>query len=148
MSITPVEMTSEFRRPFQLIWASVAALIFLATLAYVLFAKASPPGSIEIAAGAKDGQYYYFANRYAKELKRVGIKVQVRETQGSAENLELLTDPAGKVSVGLVQGGMADAEQHADLRALGSLYLEPFWIFLRRDLDVTRLTELAGLLSL
>jgi len=116
----------------------------MATLAYVLFVKAAPPGSIEIAAGAKDGQYYHFANRYAKELKRNGIKVHVRETQGSAENLDLLTDPAGKVSVALVQGGMADAELHADLRALGSLYREPLWIFLRHDLEVTRLGQLAG----
>ena len=137
--------SAESRRPARLIWISLAAVVFMATLAYVLFVKASPPGSIEIAAGAKDGQYYHFAKRYGEELKRQGIVVKVRETQGSAENLDLLTDPSGKVSVALVQGGMADAERHDDLRALGSLYLEPLWIFLRRDLEVARLGQLAGL---
>jgi TRAP transporter TAXI family solute receptor len=145
MSTAASQTSTDLRRPPQLIWVSVGIVIFLAALAYVMFAKASPPASIVIAAGAKDGQYYFFANRYAKELKRNGITVQVRETQGSAENLELLTDPVGKVSVALVQGGMADPEQHSELRALGSLYREPLWIFLRRDLEITRLGQFAGL---
>jgi TRAP transporter TAXI family solute receptor len=126
-------------------WLSVFVVLFTATLVYVLFVEAAPPRSIEFAAGAKDGQYYHFANQYAKELKRHGIAVHVRETLGSAENLELLSDPSGTVSVALVQGGMADAELHADLRALGSLYREPLWVFLRRDLEATRLGQLAGL---
>lgn len=136
-------MTRIPRWPTLLTWVSIVVL-FTAILAYMLFVQASPPGSIVIAAGAKDGQYYYFAKRYAQELKRKGIAVQVRETLGSAENLELLADPAGKVSVAIVQGGMADEDNHADLRALGSLYREPFWIFLRRDLEVARLGQLAG----
>ncbi len=137
--------SAELRRPFRFVGMSIAFLIFVATLVYVLFVRASPPTAIVIAAGAKDGQYYYFANQYAKELRRSGIKVEVRETQGSAENLELLADPKGKVSVALVQGGMADPERHSDLRALGSLYREPLWIFLKRELDVTRLGQFAGL---
>src|SRR5436190_21951059 len=105
MSTAASSINTEIRRPVQFIWVSIAALAFLATLSYVLFVKASPPGSIVIAAGARDGQYFHFATRYSQELKRNGIVVEVRETQGSAENLELLSDPAGKVSVALVQGG-------------------------------------------
>lgn len=145
MSNSASPVRTELRRPLQLIWVLIAAVVFLATLAYVLFVKASPPGSIVIAAGARDGQYYHFATRYSQELKRNGIVVQVRETQGSAENLELLSDPSGNVSVALVQGGMADAENQTDLRALGSLYREPLWIFLRHDLEITRLGQFAGL---
>lgn len=137
--------TVELRRPAQFLWVLIAGVIFLATLAYVLFVRASPPGSIVIAAGARDGQYYYFANQYAKELNRNGIEVEVRETQGSAENLELLAEPGGKVAVGLVQGGMANAERHSELRALGSLYREPLWIFLRRDLELGSLRKFASL---
>jgi len=144
MSIPASSITAVPRRPTRWTWLFIVAVVFVPTLAYVLFVKASPPGSIVIAGGAKDGQYYQFARRYAEELKRKGIAVEVRETQGSAENLELLADPTGKVSVALVQGGMADAELHAELRALGSLYREPLWIFLRRDLDVSRLDQLAG----
>jgi|SRR5579863_686102 len=137
--------TIEFRRPVQFLWIVIGGSIFLAALGYVLFVKASPPRSIVIAAGAKDGQYYYVANEYAKELKRNGIKVEVRETQGSAENLKLLSEPHGKVTVGLVQGGMANSERYSELRALGSLYREPLWIFLRRDLEITTLRQFAGL---
>ncbi len=129
-------------------WTSMslcAVVLAVVILAYILFVEASPPKSIVIAAGAKDGQYYHVAEQYARDLKRHGISVKVRETKGSAENLELLSAATGDVSAALVQGGMADPDRHSDLRALGSLYREPFWIFLRHDLEATRLNELAGL---
>ena len=125
---------------------SVAAVVLTAvTLTYILFVEASPPKSIVIAAGAKDGEYFLVAQKYAQDLHRHGISAKVRETKGSAENLELLSTPGGDVAVALVQGGMADPERHAQLRALGSLYREPLWIFLRQDVEATRLAQLAGL---
>jgi TRAP transporter TAXI family solute receptor len=123
----------------------MAAAITAMIAVYILFVEAAPPKSIVIAAGAKDGQYYRVAEQYARELQKHGVRVTVRETHGSAENLELLSQSDGEVSVALVQGGMADVEKHGELRALGSLYREPFWIFVRHDLEATRLNELAGL---
>jgi TRAP transporter TAXI family solute receptor len=122
-----------------------AAALTVIIAARILFVEAGPPRSIVFAAGPRDGQYYCVARQYARELNRFGIQVTVRATRGSAENLELLSEAGGNVSVALVQGGTADAERHRELRTLGSLYWEPLWIFLRNDVEATRLNQLAGL---
>jgi uncharacterized protein len=122
-----------------------AVAVGTVVLLYILFVEASPPAQIVIAAGSKEGAYYRIAEKYVEELKRHGIRATVRETKGSGENLKLLSEPGGDVSVALVQGGMADPSHNASLRALGSLYREPLWIFLRRDIEANRLSDLKGL---
>ena len=57
-----------------------------------------------------------------------GIDLTLRRTQGAAENLALLRDPASGVQAGFVQGGIAgDADQPAEdtppLASLGSVAL-------------------------
>jgi len=127
------------------VWGMVI-LICLAGLVgtYLLFVKAPPPSKIVLAAGGKSGAYYRFAQRYADELKKEGLAVEVRETQGSGENLQLLQDDASGVSVAIVQSGVADDKARDDLEALGSLYREPLWVFYRGDARVERLSQLAG----
>jgi len=97
-----------------------------------------------LASGGKDGEYYRYAEEYAKSLKKDGIEVEVLSTKGSVENLDLLLDPDSKVSVALVQGGIADKQKCESLMSLGSLYREPLWIFQRGDKPITQLGEMAG----
>lgn len=109
---------------------------------YVLFVEAPPPRRIVIATGGKDGAYYRFAQIYAELLKAEGITLDVRSTQGSVENLELLLDEESDVRVAFVQTGIADPETCDTLEALGSLYREPLWIFYRGSEQIDRLTQL------
>lgn len=127
------------------VWGTVI-LICLAGLVgtYLLFVKAPPPGKIVLAAGGKGGAYYRFARRYADELKKEGLAVEVRETHGSGENLQLLEDDSSGASVAIVQSGVADDKARDGLQALGSLYREPLWVFYRGDMPVERLSQLAG----
>lgn len=134
------------RRPVFWTWMSVfGAIVGVVTLAYVLLVEAPAPRSIVIAAGAKEGRYYSVAEAYAVELRQHGIRLDIRETKGSEENLGLLDDPSSDVSVALIQGGIADPDSHSELRALGSLYREPFWVFVREDVDATRLGQMKDL---
>ena len=65
-------------------WAVIVAGCLAAVIvAYILLAKAPPPKRIVIATGNKNGAYYRFAQRYAKELDKEGLTVEVRETAGS-----------------------------------------------------------------
>jgi len=120
------------------------ALALLALAYWVL--DPSPPRHVVLATGTEQGAYSEFGKRYAELLKADGIKVELRATQGSAENLRLLRDPKSGVDLAFVQGG-ADrkhaAEENADagLVSLGSLFYEPVWVFYREDADRRQLKD-------
>ncbi len=115
----------------------IAAVLLI--VAYQWLAP-TPPKKIVLATGSQQGAYAEFGKRYADQLKAYGITVELRETQGAAENLALLRDPASGVDIAFVQGG-ADAlvngtgqDAQADkLISLGSLFYEPLWLFYRED---------------
>jgi TRAP transporter TAXI family solute receptor len=110
----------------------------------MLFVEPPPPGHLVIATGSAEGAYYKYAQEYAALLKDEGLTLEVRATQGSVENLRLLLDHRSGVGAALVQSGLANGEAAKALRALGSLYREPLWIFCRGTDKIDRLSQLAG----
>lgn len=123
-----------------LVGACVAAALALS----VMFVEPPPPRRIVIASGSHDGMYHRLAQEYARRLARQGLTVDVRETAGSRENLELLGQEGSAVDIAIVQSGVANASQVEELQALGSLYREPLWVFYRGDLSLSHLRDLAG----
>ena len=111
---------------------------------YMIFVEPPPPRKIVIASGSQSGAYYRFAMRYAEDLQKVGLSVEVRETAGSVENIQLLGQDDSGVSVAIVQSGLASPEELQRFHALGSLYREPLWVFHRGDQPIERLGQLAG----
>src|SRR4051794_28299952 len=75
------------------VWFLILALCVAALAGtYMLFVEAPPPRKIIIATGSKTGAYYDFAQKYADLLKKEGLTLEVRETKGAVENLQLLND--------------------------------------------------------
>jgi TRAP-type uncharacterized transport system substrate-binding protein len=114
----------------------VLALALLALAYWVL--DPTPPRKVVLATGADQGAYAEFGKRYAALLKPYGISVELRSTQGAAENLQLLRDPASGVDIAFVQGGADESLRPQDdddtgLVSLGSLFYEPVWLFYRTD---------------
>ena len=112
------------------------AIVLLAIAYWVL--DPSPPRRVVLATGTEQGAYAEFGKRYVELLKADGIKVELRATQGSAENLKLLRDPNSGVDLAFVQGGAdrkhgPDEDADAGLVSLGSLFYEPIWVFYRED---------------
>jgi len=107
------------------------------------FVEPSPPQTLTIATGSKTGGYFQFAQRYQTVLARDGIQLNIINTKGSVENIQLLNE--GKADVAFVQGGVGDATRDLNLVSLGSLYFEPLWVFVQKDSSVQRLSDLAGL---
>jgi hypothetical protein len=68
--------------------------------------------------------------------------LEIVPSAGSVENLSLLKK--GEVSVALVQGGSATEEDKQQLQSLGSLFLEPLWIFTRAEKPAKAFSELKG----
>lgn len=104
------------------------------------FVEPSPPKSLTIAAGSKTGAYYAYAKQYAGILARDGITLNVLETGGSVDNIALLS--GAKADVAFIQGGVGDAKANPEFQALGSLYFEPLWVFVRADAPIQVLSDL------
>ncbi|WP_044147472.1 TAXI family TRAP transporter solute-binding subunit [Singulisphaera acidiphila] len=111
---------------------------------YMIFVEPPPPRKIVIASGGKNGAYFHYAQKYAEELQKEGLSVEVRETAGSVENLRLLGQESSGVAVAIIQSGLAGPEDLQHFYALGSLYREPLWVFYRGDKPLDRLSQLAG----
>jgi NMT1-like family len=111
--------------PFVLL--SIALLV----LAY-WWLEPTPPKRVSLATGPEQSAYDEFGKRYAQLLAREGITVELVRTEGSSANLQLLRE--GKVDLGFVQGGSSEQGNGEDaLQSLGSLFLEPVWMFYRED---------------
>jgi hypothetical protein len=115
-------------------------LIALALLAGAYFLlQPQPPRRVVLATGPGYSDYAQFGKRYQAELKRNGIDVVLRATEGSSANRRLLSEGKEPVDLGFVRGGSSEALRKDEekgglpLVALGSLFLEPVWIFYRQD---------------
>jgi TRAP transporter TAXI family solute receptor len=142
----------EGRNPVWRIWAGVAVLMLVAFWFAWQFVGDPPPKQIRIATGSANGGYDRGGQALRDALARDGIEVLLRQSAGSLENLELLQ--AGEVDVAFVQGGTVATPRGelepgqepgaSGLFAIASLYFEPLWIFVRKDSQIAKLSDLRG----
>ncbi len=123
---------------FPAILICVAAVWF--TLRYV---KPAPPSSFAISAASPGSPYYDLAARFKEEVEKKGIKLEIRESQGSLDNLKALKNDNSGVTAGIVQGGLSNHTDAPQLLSMGRLLIEPVWIFYRGQ-TIERLTQLKG----
>ena len=141
--------------PFILIGVAVLVLAYFVV-------DPEPPRHVVLGIGPERSAYENFGKMYAAELKRYGIRVELRHTLGSRDNLVLLRNAKEQIDLAFVQGGAGETirapepDKKGDevpLVSLGSLFYEPLWLFYREDAakkvvkngTLTRLTELRGL---
>jgi TRAP-type uncharacterized transport system substrate-binding protein len=128
--------------------------ISLLVLAY-LWLDPQPPRTVRLATGPAQSAYDEFGKRYKAELARNGIEVVLVPSGGSTTNERLLRE--NKADLAFVQGGSTVVTETTPakegLQSLGSLFLEPLWLFYREeaarkkapDATLNSLTDLAGL---
>lgn len=127
---------------FLKVWGFLALIVIVGFVITYQYVGAPPPKIVRMATGAKNGAYYAFAQQYARLLAKDAIVLEVVSTAGSVENLSLLKD--GRVSLALVQGGSATFDDKQRLQSLGSLFLEPVWVFVRARQPIKRFLDLKG----
>jgi TRAP-type uncharacterized transport system substrate-binding protein len=112
----------------------IVLAVALLVLAY-WWLDPNPPKRVTLATGPAQSAYEEFGKRYAKILATEGIEVVLLPSQGSAHNLQLLRE--GKADLGFVQGGTSDikATDAENLTSLGSLFVEPLWLFYREEAE-------------
>jgi TRAP-type uncharacterized transport system substrate-binding protein len=142
--------------PFILVGVAVLVLAYFVV-------DPEPPRRVVLGVGPESSAYENFGKMYAAELARYGIRVELRRTLGSRDNLVLLRNAKERIDLAFVQGGASETIRAPDpdkkksdevpLVSLGSLFYEPLWLFYREDAakkavesgTFARLTELRGL---
>ena len=125
------------------IYGPALLMVALALVVAYQFIAPAPPKRLVMATGAAGNAYYAFGLRYKALLEREGIVIEVRETAGSVENLDLLG--AEQADLAFVQGGVSTSTQQPGLTSLASVYFEPLWLFHRQIGTLDRLPALRGL---
>lgn len=130
----------------QIVLLAIAAIAGFVAL--ILYWGPVPSKKVVIATGAPSGLYYQLGKRFEKALAKEGIELEVRQTAGTVENLELLNDPKSDVSLAFIQGGVAgDASKFQNINALAGMYYEPLWIVYRPEAfkkKIDHFTDLDG----
>ena len=113
--------------------SSTLIIIFVSICFYITFQfiQPSPKKEITIATGSKTGEYYNTALKYKELLEKEKVTVNIIETNGSIENLELLNDK--KVDIAFVQNGTIKDDKNIEI--LSSIYFEPLWIFYNKNIQ-------------
>jgi len=115
-----------------------------------------PAADIRIATGSPAGTYFIVGRALCHTLRRAsdtGPSCEAKPTAGSLANIERLR--SGDANVAVVQSdvqyhaangtGPLDGKGLEDMRALFSVYLEPFHLVTRADKPVSALTDLKPL---
>jgi TRAP-type uncharacterized transport system substrate-binding protein len=141
MSLYPLR---EKRRKTWL-WVALIGLTLAMIVLSLWLTGPSPPRKIRMATGQEDGGYDNFGNKYRERLGKLGLEVELVNTNGSIDNLERLA--RGEVDLAFAQGGTYALLQDPNknrLRGLVAVYLEPLWVFYRATRPVATFSEFLG----
>ncbi|MFY9837563.1 MAG: TAXI family TRAP transporter solute-binding subunit [Xanthobacteraceae bacterium] len=125
---------------------ALGAIICLAGVVWLIMEYFNPalPSTITIATGPKGGAYEFFAQQYQAKLARAHVRLDIRITEGTSENIRLLEDPKSGVQVAFVVGGASNSQEAAGLLSLGRVNYQVFWLFYRGTGTLDYLTQLKG----
>ena len=140
----PAKLVAVSWRDLLVIGLPVLLITAAAAWIAVKFVRPAPPNTIIISAGAPGSGNLATAEKYRKIIGAHGVKVEILESRGSLENLQRLTDPAFKVDVAFVQGGLTDGVDITGLVSLGSMFPQPVMVYYRHPEPVERLSQLMG----
>ena len=122
-----------------------AAVIVVAAL-YLTYRLVDPlpPRHLAIAAGTLGSAYSNFARQYARILARHGVELEIRNTAGAVEDLDLLRDPATGVQAALTNFGLTQPADADILYSLGGIFDGPMLIFYRNAEPVRQFAQFRG----
>ncbi|HEX9461144.1 MAG TPA: TAXI family TRAP transporter solute-binding subunit [Alphaproteobacteria bacterium] len=127
------------------VYGPAILLIVVLFAVAIRFVAPPPPKVLRLAAGATDGYYQSIGKRYEAVMEPEGLDdVIVIDTEGSIDNLHLLSEHPEKVDVALVQGGLASEVDSKNLVAIAGVFYEPVWVLVRNGVRAARLSDLKG----
>jgi uncharacterized protein len=131
------------RSPLVIVIASAAIVVAALYVSYRLI-DPLPPRGLAIAAGAAGSGYDNFARHYARILARDGVELEVRNSAGAVENLDLLRDPASGVQAALTTFGITQPADSDMLYSLGGIFDAAIFIFYRNAEPIAQFAQFHG----
>src|SRR5215831_19168047 len=130
---------------WQIFKASATAVLALGTISLLLiYFIPAPPSTVTMATAFKGSSFEYFGHRYRDIFARSHVDLELRETEGAVDNIELLKDASSGVQIALAFGGISDEKRVPGVLSLGTVYTNPFWVFYSSDELLDRLSQLKG----
>lgn len=130
------------------LFRTIAPMILLVSIAcviaYKLIESTAPPKKIVISLSKQSVNDKVYASIYNAFLQKDGIRLEMRETSGDIENVELLKDESSGVDLAFIQDGVTRSQGAGNLQSLGSLYYEPVWIICRCDTNINHIASFRG----
>lgn len=123
---------------------SLLGYLILFTLIFFLISSFFKDQLIYIEAGPKGGFFDTSANVLKKRLKDYNINAEVINREDTVKIVDDINDNNKNIHVGFVAQDLKNA-QFKNVEALGSLILEPLFIFYRKDLELNSLADFKGL---
>ena len=123
---------------------SLLGYLILFTFIFFLFSSFFKDHLIYIEAGPKGGFFDTSANVLKKRLKDYNINAEVINREDTVKIVDDINDNNKNIHVGFVAQDLKNA-QFKNVEALGSLILEPLFIFYRKDLELNSLADFKGL---
>lgn len=110
----------------------------------VFFVKSAPPTTLTISAGPEGSIFHGIAEKYEKQLKKNGIKVNIHTSKGSLDNLTGINQKNTKIDLALVQSGSEEElKKYRRLVSLGGISHQPLFFFYRGK-PIERFTGMKG----
>jgi uncharacterized protein len=131
-------------------WNPSGVVLSLAAIAiavlYVIYSWVDPlpPRHLAIAAGPTGSGYDNAARHYAQILARHRVQLEVRNSAGAVEDLELLHEPASGVQAALTAFGVTQPSDADTFYSLGGIFDAPVFIFYRAADPISRFAQFRG----
>ena len=130
-------------------WRWIAATIFIASvLMAIRLIGPAVPNEIRMLTGPEGSTFYDDGLRYKEILNRHGVVVDLEATSGSIENLRTVVEaevPTAALVWGLPNAADPSKKIGDSAESLGAMYLQPVWVFTRKDANLDNLRDLGGL---
>jgi TRAP-type uncharacterized transport system substrate-binding protein len=136
-------MWRNFSKPAVIVLSLTMAVICVVYVGY-RWVDPLPPGRFAIAAGPVASGYDQFAKQYAHILARDRVDLEIRESAGGVQNLELLRDAASGVQAALTAFGFAQPNDPDILYSLGGIFDAPLFIFYKNAEPITHFAQFHG----
>jgi len=120
------------------------AIVLAALYATYRLVDPLPPRHLAIAAGMAGSGYDNFARQYGRILARYGVELEIRNSAGAVENLDLLRDPASGVQAALTTFGITVPADADILYSLGGTFDAAIFIFYRSAEPITVFAQFRG----
>jgi TRAP-type uncharacterized transport system substrate-binding protein len=130
-------------RPLVLVLAVTAIVIAVLSIAY-RWVDPLPPRHFTIAAGPTRSGYDVFARQYARILARDGVQLEIRNSVGGVENVDLLRDSASGVQAAVTAFGFGQPSDADSFYSLGGMFDAPIYIFYRSAEPITHFAQFRG----